>query len=609
MARLGTLDYNSRRALPVRVRLLHWLVVLGAALAAVVIALPSVLRQPTLYTASATVRYDPAMFPNLVADGKASDTLLAQQQNLGGVLEKTKYETLRQYGLAYTYPTASDITITAVGRSPQVATDIANDAADGLARRIEATQGLPLLRKVVGQEIRLALQGGAPVECEAAVLRAVVSGQRPPVMACEQRLLRELFLTQAVPAVAPVQGNTSFANMTPSERSAVARALEVLDGQIRYDQRIAEAVLRGRPTSAERLQALDVIAGTPNKLRADRALIEYMNTAFDTAATMRGGGTVFVAEDATEAAAIPTYKPLKLGIAALVGMIGGVLAVLIDRQVGVMLKLQELWSYRQLMLNMVGRDLKARYKNSLLGYIWSLLNPLLTMLVFWVVFGLLMPANPIPMYPVFLIVALLPWSFAVTSVSGGMRAILDNSNLIKKVYFPREILPITVVLSNFVNYLLALPMMFLIMAGVQWATIGQLTLSWSFIFLPMIIIIQLIFLIGVTLLLSTTAVFFRDTTHIIDILLQLWIFLTPVFFSLEAIVSPTWARLVRWLNPMASIIDFYRDVLYGQATNTIPVPGFPALDGVFRTLLTALVILAFGSYVFHRYSGRFGEEI
>jgi lipopolysaccharide transport system permease protein len=140
-------------------------------------------------------------------------------------------------------------------------------------------------------------------------------------------------------------------------------------------------------------------------------------------------------------------------------------------------------------------------------------------------------------------------------------------------------------------------------------TLGRLNFSWTFAFLPVIIVIQTIFLIGMALLLSTIAVFFRDTTHIIDILIQLWIFLTPVFFSLEQIATPLQAKMVRWLNPMASIVDFYRDILYGQTKNLTPVPGLPALDGVFRTLLTALVILALGSYVFHRYSGRFGEEI
>ena len=127
--------------------------------------------------------------------------------------------------------------------------------------------------------------------------------------------------------------------------------------------------------------------------------------------------------------------------------------------------------------------------------------------------------------------------------------------------------------------------------------------------MPVILAIQVIFLAGMALLLSTVSVFFRDTTHIIDILIQLWIFLTPVFYSLEAVTrgNVVAAKAVRWLNPMASLVDFYRDVLYGQPTN--PVPGLPALDGVFRTLLTALVILALGAYVFHRNSGRFGEEL
>ena len=608
MARLGTLDYNSRRAVPVRARLMHTLIVVGAALAAVLIALPSVLRQPTLHTSEAVVRYDPAAFPDLVVDGKPGGALQAQQQNLGGVLEKTRYDTLRQYGLAYRYPAPGEIRVVAVARDATLAPGIADDAADGLARRIEAIAGAPLLRTMIGQEVRVALREGSDAACDDTVLNAALARDGQPAVACEQRLLRELYLTEAVPGVTPDPGSTALGDLTPAQRSGVARALEVLDGQIRYDRSVAEAVLRGSPDAATRQGAQSTVSGTPNKLRATRTLIAYMSAAYDTSATMRDAGPVYVGQDAAAATAIPTYKPLKLLIAALVGLLGGVLTVLIDRQVGVLVKLQELWSYRQLIRNMVGRDLKARYKNSVLGYVWSLLNPLMTMLVFWVVFSLLTP-SPIPMYPVFLIVALLPWSFTITSVSGGMRSILDNANLIKKVYFPREILPITVVLSNLANYIFALPVMFLVMAGVQWVTLGYLTFSWTFAFLPVIIVIQIVFLIGLTLLLSTMAVFFRDTTHIVDILLQLWMFLTPVFFALEQIVSPSFARLVRWLNPMASIIDFYRDILYGQVKNPIPVPGLPALDGVFRTLLTALVILALGAFVFHRNSGRFGEEI
>ena len=341
-----------------------------------------------------------------------------------------------------------------------------------------------------------------------------------------------------------------------------------------------------------------------------RLLVPHLYDTYNARFDVRSQAPAFLSQEASTAVAIPTYTLLKLLIAGAVGLLGAVVTVLLDRSVGIVRKLAELWAYRELIRNMVARDLKARYKNSILGYFWSLLNPLMTMLIFWLVFTKLMP-NPIPMFPIFLLVGLLPWNFAVSSVSGGMRAIIDNANLVKKVYFPREILPITVVLANLVNYLLALPVMFVVMAGVQLTVLGHLQFSWTFAFLPVILMIQIVFLIGITLFLSTVAIFFRDTTHIIDIFIQMWIFLTPVFFSLDAVTqgNVVAAKAVRWLNPMASLVDFYHDILYGQPNTPIPVPGLPALDGVFRTLLTALVVLAVGAYVFHRNSGHFGEEL
>lgn len=590
MGSIATLEYSNRRELSARVRLLHWLFVLGAMLAAVAIALPSVLAQPTLYRAQAVVRFDGQRYPSLLADGRPTPALHELEANLGGVLERTRYPSLRRYGLAYAYPQPGTIVLTAVASTPEQAIAIAHDAADGLARRIAAADGAQLLRTLLGQELRQALLGRAPERTD-------------------QRLLRELLMTDAVAGVGAQAGQLTLEALSAEQRQALTRTLEVLHGQIQYERQSAELRLQRGTSPEEQAQARSVIQGTANKLRAIEVLLQHLYTTYGTDATMREPDqAVVVTQDPQSATLIPTYRLPKLALAALIGAVGGLLTVAIDRQVGILPKLQELWAYRQLIRNMVARDLKARYKNSLLGYLWSLLNPLLMMLIFWIVFSVLLN-NPIPMYPVFLIVALLPWNFAVTAVSGGMRAIIDNANLIKKVYFPREILPITVVLSNLVNYIFALPVMLLVMAVVQWTQLGRLTFSWTFAFLPVIIMIQVIFLIGLVLLLATMAVFLRDTTHIVDILLQLWIFVTPVFFSLEQIVSPTLARLLRWVNPMASIIDFYRDILYGQPTNVIPTPGLPALDGVFRTLLTALVVLALGSYVFHRYSGRFGEEI
>jgi lipopolysaccharide transport system permease protein len=306
-----------------------------------------------------------------------------------------------------------------------------------------------------------------------------------------------------------------------------------------------------------------------------------------------------------------------LALAMVIGLVFGGVGVAVDRTAGVMLKLRELWGYRELIRNLVLRDLQVRYKGSALGYLWTQLAPLLMMLVFWFVFSFFFQSASV-MYPVFLIVGLLPWNFCSEAVNGGTRSVLDNANLIKKVFFPREVLPLVSVFSSLVNYILSLPMIFLLMAVVQLLYPplgGRLNFSWTFAYIPVLIVIETLFLAGVALFTSALAVFFRDFVHLIGILLQFWFFLTPVVYSLDTITTTiggvSLTTIIRWLNPMASLIDFYRDILYGNVVgpNQIPTPGLPALNSVLRVLITALITLAVGYWFFQRRSGRFGEEI
>jgi lipopolysaccharide transport system permease protein len=220
------------------------------------------------------------------------------------------------------------------------------------------------------------------------------------------------------------------------------------------------------------------------------------------------------------------------------------------------------------------------------------------------------------MFPVFIMAGLLPWNFANEAVSGGARSVIENAALIKKVFFPREVLPLVAVLSSLVNFVLSLPMLLVMMAAVQLAyaplrVMGSWTnFSWTFGYLPVLLVIQTLFLAGVALFLSALAVRYRDTVHLIGILLQFWFFLTPVVYSLERVAGPL-AQAVRWLNPMASLVEFYREVLYGNvvAANQIPTPNLPALDSVLRVLLTAFATLALGYWYFQRRSGEFGERL
>jgi len=272
-------------------------------------------------------------------------------------------------------------------------------------------------------------------------------------------------------------------------------------------------------------------------------------------------------------------------------------------------KLRELLGYRELIESLVVRDLKVRYKNSILGFLWSLVNPLLLMTVFTVVFTIMLPNVSIPKFPVFVLCALLPWNFFHTSVIGATNSIVQNGHLIKKVYFPREVLPIATVLSNLANFMLALPVLFLFII------IFRVPLTIWLLYLPLVMAVQLAFTIGIALILATVNVFYRDTGVIMEVLMQAWFFLTPVFYPVD--ILPEWRtlwgialpirRLTYILNPMASIIASYRSVLYGFTDGSPPAP--PALDFFSRTIVTSLVFLVVGYVIFTRYSPRFGEEV
>lgn len=595
MATITTTGWTSGRVEPKRLRLYHIAFVLFTTLIAIAIALPSVLSQPQLYRAEAVIRFDSQALPGLLVDGAPTPTLRNREAETGEIL-RSRYAGLGgrlrgRFPVAYTADTA---TVAVFAPSAEEADRLANDAATGLARRMFVAQGDALLREVLSQYVWASLNDAA-----------TVTAATP--------LLRNLVQTAALSDIRPRREARALAALQPAERFALTRSLEVQDELKGLDIIRADALLGTTSDPQRQAEAREARRGANDAQNAVRALLLQMYANPSMKYDPLAPNSAWIAAPAVDATALPTYTGLKIGIIALVGLLGGLFTVAIDRRIGIVAALVGLWGYREMIRNLVGRDLKARYKSSLLGYLWSLLNPLMTMVIFWVVFSVLL-RNNIPQFPVFLIVGLLPWQYAVASVSGGMRAVLDNANLVKKVYFPRAILPITTVISNLVNYLLALPVMFVVMWGVQWVATGRIVVSWTFAYLPLIILIQTIFLIGVSLLLSTVAVFFRDTTHIVDIFLQLWIFITPVFFSLDIVTGGNLlaAKAVRWINPMASLVDFYRDILYGRGIpgELVPrPPSLPALDGVFRTLLTALVLLAIGAYVFARNSHRFGEEL
>jgi ABC-type polysaccharide/polyol phosphate export permease len=270
--------------------------------------------------------------------------------------------------------------------------------------------------------------------------------------------------------------------------------------------------------------------------------------------------------------------------------------------------LLDLWGYRELLHNLVVRDLKVRDRNSILGILWSLFNPLLMMIVFTLVFTVMTPYSDVKFYPVFVLSGILPWNFFSASLTGAIRSIVDNSTLVNKVFFPREILPVSIVLANLVNFLLALVVLLVMLL------LFGIPVTWWILLLPVVIVVQLIFTTGVALILATANVFYRDTQVIMDVVMMAWFFVTPVFYSGEIlprnyqIVEGVYIDVFRWVNifnPMASIIAMYRGILYGNGNGGVS----PEVYFFVRTLLTSMLVLTVGALIFHRFSARFGEEV
>lgn len=222
-------------------------------------------------------------------------------------------------------------------------------------------------------------------------------------------------------------------------------------------------------------------------------------------------------------------------------------------------------NYRELFINLVKRELKSRYKDSTLGFLWSILNPLFLAIIYMVFLRLLV-GRGVPTEDI--IIGVFAWQFTAQSISGGMTCITGNSTLIKKVYFPRIVLPLSVVAGNLINYILTLfVQLFLLIIILIWK--GSM-ISIGFIALPVVILYQTIFIIGLVLLVASANVYFRDIQHIVNLLLTAWFFMTPAIYNLS-FIQPILERLpllgnLYFLNPMASVITGYRFLLLPEST-------------------------------------------
>lgn len=256
--------------------------------------------------------------------------------------------------------------------------------------------------------------------------------------------------------------------------------------------------------------------------------------------------------------------------------------------------IRKIYEYREMMKSLVKKELRSRYKASVLGFFWTFLNPILMLIVYSIVFSTVMRVNiPGYNYSLFLFVGLIPWIFFSTSVQQSTMVMIVNSNMLKKIYFPRMILPLSIVATNLVNMLLSFIIIFIVVI------IFGCPISFLYLYLPPIIIIELLFATGISLILSSITVYFRDLEHIISIVLMAWLYVTPVLYSTDYIPKEYLALFQ--VNPMMPIIEAYRAVLMFSKT--------PDIFGLLYACSVALVLIVIGYYTFSRLQRRFAEEI
>jgi len=257
------------------------------------------------------------------------------------------------------------------------------------------------------------------------------------------------------------------------------------------------------------------------------------------------------------------------------------------------INLQELWTFRELLYFLIWRDVKVRYKQAGLGVAWAIIQPLFTMLIFTLFFGKLarLPSDGVP-YPLFAYAGLLPWTFFANSVSSSSNSVVNNANLVTRVYFPRTLVPAASVGAGLVDFLLGfvvlIPMM--IYYGV--------VPGWSFLMFPVLTLLTTLLALGVGLWLSAVNVKYRDVRFVVPFLLQLWMFLSPVIYP--ASFLPARLRYVLSFNPMSGLITAYRSSLFGVKFDWPPLA---------LSVGIILVLLAYAYYVFRRMERTFADVI
>lgn len=255
-------------------------------------------------------------------------------------------------------------------------------------------------------------------------------------------------------------------------------------------------------------------------------------------------------------------------------------------------RIKNIYEYRDMIYSMIKRELRGRYQKSVLGMLWTFINPFFQIIIYTVVFTVIFP-NKIDDYYIYLMTGIIPWNFFTEALGQGAGSIVSNADMTKKIYFPREILTIASVSAKFINMILAFVVVFIFLV---FSNIG---ISYHILLLPLVWISEYLIALGFTLFFSAITVYLRDMEYIVNVLLMAWIWATPIMYSIDAI--PENIKKLLFINPMTSVVISYHDILYYHT--------WPSLVALVGALIVGCVFVIIGEIVFVRLEGNFAEEL
>ncbi|MBQ8189969.1 MAG: ABC transporter permease [Lachnospiraceae bacterium] len=258
-----------------------------------------------------------------------------------------------------------------------------------------------------------------------------------------------------------------------------------------------------------------------------------------------------------------------------------------------MQRIKNIYAYRDMIYSLVRRELRGRYKGSVLGFLWTYINPLCQVIIYSAVFSVIFKVN-IEKFYLYLIIGMMPWTFFSSSVQGGSTCIRAQADMVKKIYFPREVIPIAYVTSTFVNMLLSFIIVFLAVLVSGFGFNVQ-----TLLYLPLIMVVEYLLALGLAFIVSSITVYFRDLEQIVGVIMMAWIYITPIMYNMEYI--PEQYRQLIVLNPMTPIVEVYHQILYYRM--------IPTTNYLLLACGASLLVFVIGFFVFTKLDKNFAEEL